>query len=111
MGRDVATCLRDAERFHREGQRAKTIKRLEEALRGLRNPPQELPSWVKVGARLMWASSFKQTVEDTMVVDEVHRENLDRWFKCVRKDAEGAVTSVCVVERSTGKRHWKRYVP
>jgi hypothetical protein len=104
------SCLRDAERLYQEGQRGRVIKKLEAALRELRNPPQGLPTWVKPGARLVWKSVFKQTISDTMVVTEVHRERPDWWFRTERRDADGGISSVSVIERSVGKRNWKRYV-
>jgi hypothetical protein len=106
---NVVTCLRDAERLYHEGQRGRVIKKLEAALRELRNPLQALPVWVKPGSRLVWKSVFKQKIRDTMIVTVVHREKPDWWFKAERRDDNGIVTSSTVFERSVGKRNWKRY--
>ena len=108
--RDVGTCLRDAERFYREGQRQKTIRRLEEAIRLLRSPLPALPKWVVEGARVQWSDGYPYKLKDTLLVTEVHRKD-PWWFRCEHTLADGSVSRV-VFEQETGEhtqRSWKRY--
>jgi hypothetical protein len=111
MSRDVRTCLRDALRFHQEGQRNRAIKRLEEAIRLLRRPLPALPKWVVEGARVQWADGCHYELKDTFLVTEVHREN-PWWFRCERTLADGSVVSKVTFEQETfehTRRSWKCY--
>ena len=76
MGRDILTCLHDAERFVREGDRRRTRKRLEEALRELRRPMQRLPNWVVPGADVQWIEKPPHHVYRVISVD---RDKPERW--------------------------------
>ena len=106
MGRCFLTCLHDAERFYREGQRGNARKRLEEALRELRRPMQRLPAWVIPGAQVRWMGDPPHHVYKVIAV---HRDKPDWLFQCERVCADGS-KELMTFHRESGKRYWRRHV-
>ena len=105
MNRDFSTCLRDAERFFQEGNRAQARKRIEEALRELRRPMQRLPAWVVPGTLVRWMGDPPHHI---LKVVEVHRDKPNWWFKgeVVRNDD---TKDMIFVNREVGKFYWRRH--
>jgi hypothetical protein len=105
MARDVLTCLRDAERFVREGDRRRARKRLEEALRELHRPMQRLPAWVVPGVKVQWMGEPPHHVYTVVSVD---RSKPDWWFSAERTDEHGT-KEIMGFHRETGKLCWRRF--
>jgi hypothetical protein len=105
MPREFLACLRDAERFFRDGQLASSRKRLEEALRELRRPMQRLPAWVVPGAHVQWLGEPPHYVYEVISVD---RSKPDWWFQGERVRADDS-KELMGFHREAGKRFWRRY--
>ena len=105
MSRDFITCLRDAERFFREGRLGQARKRLEECLRELRAPAQCLPSWVVPGVQVQWTGAPPNYVYEVV---SVSRDAPEWWFRGESVHGDGT-KELMIFHRETGKRHWRRY--
>ena len=108
MPRDFLTCLRDAERFFRDGQRSSSRKRLEEALRELRKPMQRLPAWVVPGVKVQWIGEPPHHVYKVVSVVYPHGNDSNWSFTGERVRADGS-KEVMGFHREHGKRYWRRY--
>jgi hypothetical protein len=104
----VTDLLREADCAHLEGDRRKTIRRLEAALRLVRKMGslQRLPDWVQVGASVVDCAGKSSC--GVYVVVSVDRKPRGWSFRGEHMHLSGTIHSMGF-RQETGKRSWRRY--